>query len=141
MTGPGPGKVPVKSNVYLNTPRGLVRVEPCEVYIHVKGYSRARVTHVDIESPVIDELEPRTNMYARIYRVLGGFRVVFRSPLRYRGCVVNGLIVKWEGPEVLKPGESSVVFIGFKMGGLYIGFKKNIILILEEYARKAGIPT
>ncbi len=141
MTGPGPGKVLVKSNVYFNTTRGLIKLEPCEVYIHVKGYSRARVTHVDIESPVIDRVEPRTNMYARVYRVLRGFRVVFEGQIKYEDCIVKELIVKWEGPEILKPGDSSTVFIGFKTGGLYIGFKKNIILILEEYARRVGIPT
>ena len=37
MSGPGQGKYPIKAKVYL----------------HEKGKSRARITHIDIESPEI----------------------------------------------------------------------------------------
>lgn len=38
MSGPGPGKI---------------KLGTAEVYIHLKGYSNARITHIDIE---LDEL-------------------------------------------------------------------------------------
>ncbi len=40
MTGKGEGKHKIK----------------CDVYLHEKGKSRARITHIDIESPVIGKI-------------------------------------------------------------------------------------
>jgi len=41
MTGPGEGKILLKN---------------VKVYIHLKGYSRAAITHIDIEHPLINEI-------------------------------------------------------------------------------------
>ncbi len=41
MSGPGEGKLEIKN---------------VKVYIHVKGKSGARITHIDIESPVINKI-------------------------------------------------------------------------------------
>ena len=40
MSGKAPGKHAIK----------------CKVYLHEKGKSRARITHIDIESPVIGKI-------------------------------------------------------------------------------------
>lgn len=40
MSGPGTGKKKIK----------------CNVYLHEKGKSNARITHIDIESPIIEEI-------------------------------------------------------------------------------------
>ncbi|MAG08019.1 hypothetical protein CMO89_00960 [Candidatus Woesearchaeota archaeon] len=41
MSGPGEGKIELKK---------------AKVYIHVKGKSNARITHVDIEHPLINKI-------------------------------------------------------------------------------------
>jgi hypothetical protein len=41
MSGPGEGKTEIKD---------------VKVYIHIKGKSRARITHIDIESPTISRI-------------------------------------------------------------------------------------
>ena len=41
MSGPGEGKIEIKDT---------------RVYIHIKGKSRARITHIDIESPTINKI-------------------------------------------------------------------------------------
>jgi len=41
MSGPGEGKIPLKK---------------VKAYIHIKGKSRARITHIDIESPELGKL-------------------------------------------------------------------------------------
>ena len=41
MSGPGEGKIPLKG---------------VKAYIHVKGKSRARITHIDIESPELERI-------------------------------------------------------------------------------------
>ncbi len=41
MTGPGEGKI---------------KLGKAEVYIHVKGKSRARITHIDIELPELNKI-------------------------------------------------------------------------------------
>lgn len=41
MSGPGEGKM---------------KIGKADVYIHVKGKSRARITHIDIESPALNKI-------------------------------------------------------------------------------------
>ena len=41
MTGPAEGKI---------------EIQDAKVYIHVKGKSNARITHIDIESPAINKI-------------------------------------------------------------------------------------
>jgi len=49
MSGPGEGKIPLKN---------------VKAYIHMKGKSRARITHIDIESPDIAKIvKPKESTY------------------------------------------------------------------------------
>ena len=57
MTGPAPGKLPVNAHVELCTSGGCRTID-ARVYVHVKGWSRARVTHIDIEAPRLEQLIP-----------------------------------------------------------------------------------
>ncbi len=52
---------------------------------------------------------------------------------------IKELIIRWGGPSLLKPGESSIGFLGFKAGGVYIGFKKELISKLERYCKEKGV--
>ncbi len=65
---------------------GKIKIGKADVYIHIKGKSRASVTHLDIE---LDKLN-----------------------------------------EIIKPGENS--YVGGKVGGVFIGLKKNMIERIEK---------
>jgi len=135
LTGPAPGKIAVRSLVELEKVGSTVKVEPCEVYVHIKGYSRARVTHVDLESPLLEGLtKGRRGIYVTIYGLKDGFIV---KPMN--GRAFKSIRVKWEGPKILKAGEVSVAFMGGKQGGVYLGFKRKVIKVLEGYAKKLGM--
>jgi len=54
MTGPGEGKLPLNAKVCLNAEE----LPSARVYIHLKGYSRATVTHLDIEHPKLNRIIP-----------------------------------------------------------------------------------
>ncbi|MCD6084545.1 MAG: hypothetical protein J7J20_03275 [Desulfurococcales archaeon] len=116
----------------------MVEITPCDVFVHVKGYSRARVTHVDIESPVLN-IRSRGGTYAYIYGISRGFRVVPKVKITAATLTIKELVVRWEGPLLLKPGERSVGFLGFKAGGVYVGFKKELISKLEKYCKEKGV--
>jgi hypothetical protein len=53
MTGPGEGKIKIDSNVGIQTIGKPIPINNAEVYIHVKGYLNARVTHLDVEHEVL----------------------------------------------------------------------------------------
>jgi len=76
MTGPGEGKLLLKNaKVYLDN-----KEIPAEVYIHVKGYSLARVTHLDIEHEVLNEIiKPEKGYFYSIYGIEGGIKVKFEN--------------------------------------------------------------
>ncbi len=131
MTGPAPGKILVPGvKAVLVTPEGFEELEP-QVYIHLKGYSRARVTHLDVEHPILNELlPPRRSMYARARGVVGGIQLDFSRYLR-------GVFLELRGPlltRILRPGEETIVYVGGKEGGVFLGFKKHLIPRLEEAA-------
>jgi len=48
----GPGKIRRDAEVYLASQEERLKVTEAPVYIHVKGYMRARGTHLDIENRV-----------------------------------------------------------------------------------------
>jgi hypothetical protein len=126
MTGPGEGKLLLKNaKVYLDN-----KEIPAEVYIHVKGYSLARVTHLDIEHEILNEIiKPEKGYFYSIYGVEGGIKVKF-------GNQKFLLILHPFLTEVLKNGEKTRTWVGGKFGGIYIGFRKEQIVKLEKIARE-----
>jgi hypothetical protein len=104
------------------------------VYVHVKGWSRARVTHVDIELPGLEHLVGGAGRgeYGVAVGTAHGFRV---EP--YRG--EWGLEVETSDPvlkNLLNPDERCLVFIGGKRGGLFLGFKSPYHRVLESLAER-----
>jgi len=126
MTGPGPGKLLLENaRVFLDGKE--IRAE---VYIHVKGFSLARVTHLDIESEELNEiLKPKEGGFFSIHGIDSGIEIKFeRKKVRVLHKLLN---------EVLKKGEKTRTWVGGKEGGIYIGFKKEQIAKLERIAREA----
>ena len=132
MTGPCKGKVPIKVEVTLYN-NHIWKVD-VDAYIHIKGYALARITHLDLES---DELkfENKVEGYGAI--IVGkenGFVVIPREPLvkgkhRYTKIKISGL-------NIIEKGKRVGGYLGLKEGGIFVGFKKEILQRLEEIARK-----
>ena len=133
MTGPAPGKIRINAIVILVSPEGFKHLD-AEVYIHLKGYSRARVTHLDVETPLLNNIIAAgsggffpargdgVEITVEFHRLLKGFELSIRN--------------KVLAENLLRNGERTWVYVGGKPGGLFIGFKKQYILRLEEIALK-----
>ncbi len=126
MTGPAVGKIPVRVHLDLNGEKLSV-----EAYIHLKGFARALVTHLDIEG--INVGNGKDGVYILLVGIENGFLIICRRPIRINNRRVKkfGVI----GINLLKKGERSSGWLGFKEGGFYIGFKREIINRLEEIAQ------
>lgn len=142
MTGPAAGKFPLKANVFLLSGDKRKRIEDAMVYIHLRGYARARVTHLDIEHAALGKLIHRgKGNFLDIEGVKGGIiirpKIERQIELLGKEMVVQGLAVL--SPflnEVLKGGETTRTWVGRKFDGIYIGFRRNEIAKLEELAAK-----
>lgn len=137
MTGPGIGKLKVDARVVLST-LGSIKTLDANVYIHVKGYSQARVTHLDVESPILNSiLKPKSSTFLPVIGTSRGFIIDFNR-------VVKGvkLIVESEtlANKLLKSGEKTWAYIGGKEGGIFVGFKKEYVEKLENLAIKTYNP-
>lgn len=121
MTGPGEGKIRLNAQVYLNGES----LENVDVYIHVKGYSLARVTHLDIEHPRINDfVSPHLGAFLKVIGVKNGLMIRGRS----WNLIVKSPLLS----DLLMIGEGTYAWVGGKIGGLYIGFKKKYIEKLED---------
>jgi hypothetical protein len=131
LTGPGPGKLEVNAVVELCDAGGCRRI-PARVYIHLRGWSRARVTHIDIESPGLEELVggPRHGIYVRVYGLRDGIVITPLESPSWR------LTLK-SGDPLLHPlphGETCIGYLGGKTGGLYLGLQSPYHRELEKLA-------
>lgn len=63
MSGPGPGKKPLRA----------------KVYIHRKGKSGATVTHIDIEGPIGSIIKPGETTFAKGKK--GGIFIALKKPM------------------------------------------------------------
>jgi len=143
MTGPAEGKLLLEgAKVQLLTNHGKVELDDSKVYIHVKGYSLARVTHLDIEHPILDKIiPPKRGKFLKIIGVKEGLRIELNEgrSLKINENDMTVYAIKVLHPfleEVLTRNEQIVTWVGGKSGGIYIGFKKKQIEKLEEIARK-----
>lgn len=133
MTGEAEGKLRIPCEVRLVTEEGVRRID-ADVFIHVKGYSLARVTHLDIEHPELGGLlPPRGGGFFNVEGVAGGLRISFRPARRGVWSVeVASPILN----DVLGPGRATRTWVGGKAGGIYIGFRREEVRKLEGVARR-----
>ena len=141
MTGPGEGKIPIKAAVALSY-MSRRKYFDCKVYLHVKGYSLARVTHVDVESPILNEiLKPRESLYVPFKVVDNEVIVYFRKVFYVKSlkAFANSLIIENEDlAKMLREGPFKT-YVGGKVGGIFLGFHKEVIRRLEDFASKLGV--
>ncbi len=133
MTGPAPGKIRLhNAKVFVKTSSSRTLLENAEVYIHLKGYSRARVTHIDVEHPKLNEIIPVKG--GGFYRILWhprGIEISLSRLLPGLSIIIEDQILA----KLMKPMEKSWCYVGGKAGGIFIGLKKHLIERLEKLIR------
>lgn len=139
MTGPALGKLRVGAKVAIVSELGESKVNG-EVYIHLKGYALARVTHLDIEHEALGRfIKPRTGRFLLVKGMHGGIEIDFSEEGLFHGGGRLMAVRVYSGAlnRVLKPGRTTRTWVGGKFGGIYIGFRKNEVRKLEEVARES----
>ena len=121
------------------------RLDGAEIYLHVKGYSLARVTHLDLEHELLDDVVlPKRGRFMTVHGTGSGLRVRLgeaKSVDLGKKCFsVTSINVGCNLlNRVLKRGEGTRAWIGGKFGGIYIGFKKEYVERLDGLARELGV--
>jgi len=124
MTGPAEGKLALNAKVCLNAEE----LTNASVYIHLKGYSRATVTHLDVEHPKLNSLNPpKAKTFTWIVGIENGILIITSKEDKVQ--ITHPLLNK-----VLQRGEKTRTLVGGKFGGIFIGFRKREISKLEQIA-------
>jgi hypothetical protein len=136
MSGPDYGKLELKnSKVYLVTKDKKFLLKKPMVYIHVKGYALARVTHLDVEHETLEGIiMPKKGEFLSIHGIKDGIEIVFGNDKKIEVKKIE--ILHPFLKEVLKENEKTRTWVGGKIGGIYIGFRKEQIEKLEAIAKE-----
>ncbi|MEM4488449.1 MAG: hypothetical protein QXK88_06610 [Desulfurococcaceae archaeon] len=126
MTGPSAGKIRIDAMVFLENNQVT-----CDVYVHLKGYSRAKVTHLDVEGFNISA--KRRLVPSVIVGGPNGITIIPSEPIIVEGRHIRK--IKIIGLKILNAGEKSGAYLGIKDGGFFVGLKKELIEKLEEIAK------
>ena len=131
MTGPAFGKLLLEgAYVKLKRKNRAETLSGADVYIHVKGYALARVTHLDIEHESLNGLIAGKGGFFTIKGVDGGGVLIILDK-HFRVEVRHPLLIK-----VITPGMTTRTWVGQKQDGIYVGFRREQVRALEEVARQ-----
>jgi hypothetical protein len=143
VTGPGPGKILIRdAESRIVCKETEIPLEGVEIYIHLKGYSFARVTHLDIEHSLLNEIiDQKEGGYFRIYNFMDRIRIKLDPPrkLKYKGSICKAYyieVISKVFKSLLNRRKYIITWVGGKLGGIYIGFRKEQIRKLETIARE-----
>jgi len=137
------GKIKLNAQAFLMPRRDKVHAS---VYIHLKGYARARVSHLDIEKVGLSKVIHRgRGNFLQVKGIKQGIEVTIRESREIeidgKKAEVSSIIIL--DPllnEVLGESKSTRAWVGRKYDGIYIGFRKEEIEKLEKVAlEKFGI--
>jgi hypothetical protein len=122
MTIPTPaGKLTLDAHVFLNDEE----LTDAHVYLHLKGYARATVTHLDLEHPSLAGLiPPRTRTFIWIIGLEDG--ILIRTEGNDTVKVLSSHLTT-----VLPQGQKTRTCVGGKANGLFIGFRRRELRKLE----------
>ena len=120
-----PGKIRINGSVFLDN----TELKDASIYIHVKGYSRARVTHLDVESQELKGvIRPRHSTYPEVKWStstqinVNNHNITIRSEDLAKIIHLNGNL-----------------YVGGKGKGIFLGFHKEQISEMEKFASEKGI--
>ena len=117
-----------------------------KVYIHLKGYARARVSHIDVEKMGLGKVIRRgRGNFLEIRGVENGLEVVLREKCKIildgENVEVSSIVITCPLlNKIVEKKKSTKAWIGRKYDGIYIGFRKAELERLEKLAlEKFGI--
>jgi hypothetical protein len=126
MTAPVAGKILLEAQVYLNDEE----LEDAQIFIHLKGFARATVTHLDIEHPsLVNLIPPKVRTFIWIMGIENG--ILIRTEKDDTVKVVCPLL-----NHVLEKGAKTKTCVGGKPTGLFIGFRRRELNKLKELAEQ-----
>lgn len=140
MTGRAEGKLELeKARVFLVSNQNKIQLDNAIVFIHVKGYSLARVTHLDIEHDILDNIiPPKRGYFLTVEGIKDGIKIELEKPkeVEYKNkrLLVNSIMILH--PYLKKIVKSTRTWVGGKFGGIYIGFRKEQIAKLEKITKE-----
>jgi len=111
-----------------------------EVYIHLKGYARARVSHLDIEKIGLGKVIRRgRGNFLEIRGVENGLEVILQDEcqiiLDEEELTVSSIVINYSLlNEIIEKKKSTKAWIGRKYDGIYISFRKAELEKLEKMA-------
>lgn len=136
MTGKAEGKLELKKAKVFLKERKRVELKAI-VYIHLKGYSLARVTHLDIEHKILDNIiPPKRGYFLSIHGIRNGIEIILEKEIRFKNKMIKVKAIEIIHPYLTKLLKKTRTWVGGKFGGIYIGFKKKQIVELEKIAKK-----
>ena len=140
MTGPALGKIPLDAKVYLIGGFSRVPLVNTQVYIHLKGYARAKVTHCDIEHEFLNEIiAPNTSRFLKLRSdgnrlVIIELNGVYDFNIGGENCRVGAIVIECSQLARALGRISSKVYVGGKFGGIFLGLRKEYIEKIEKLA-------
>jgi hypothetical protein len=136
MSGQAVGKLQLKKAKVVLQPAGIEL--GAVIYIHLRGFAFARVTHLDIEHDVLDKIiQPKRGYFLNIHRIGKGIQIKLdkEKRIRYKGKQVGVSAINIIHP-YLSFLDKTRTWVGGKAGGIYIGFRKEHIKELEKIAKQ-----
>jgi len=131
------GKIRLDAETFL-MPTG--RKIGASVHLHLKGYAKARVSHLDVEKIGLGRIIHRgRGNFLEVKGIKHGLEISARES---RTIEIDGeqtqvssvVIVCLLLNEILKEDESTRAWVGRKHDGIYIGFKREEMQRLERVA-------
>lgn len=138
MTGRAEGKLELRGARVFLKGRKKVKIS-ATVFIHVKGFSLARVTHLDIEHDMLDNIiPPKRGYFLTIRGIKDGIEIELDKPkdVEYKNKKLLVSSIAILHPYLKKILKSTRTWVGGKFGGIYIGFGKEQIAKLEDIAKE-----
>jgi hypothetical protein len=115
------GKLPLDARIFLNDEE----LTGAHIYLHLKGYARATVTHLDLEHPSLaGVIPPKTRTFIWIIGIEGG--ILIRTDTGDTIKVLSSHLTT-----VLPQGQKTKTCVGGKANGLFIGFRRPELRKLE----------
>jgi hypothetical protein len=139
MTGEAYGKIELENPKleFWFKGRKVYEITP-KIYIHLKGFALARVTHLDVEHEFLNGIFSEKGSFLPLKGMEDGFRIVLNKTSKNNITFDRVCVLSSDLNNFLANGKRTFAFVGGKVDGFYIGFKKEYILKLEEIARKKG---
>jgi len=139
VTGRAKGKLELKkAKVFLRDGKKIKLIDTV-VYIHLKGYALARVTHLDIEHKFLDKIIlPKRGNFLSIHGIKNGIEIILekKKKIKFKNKMIEVKAVEVLHPYLAKLLKKTRTWVGGKFGGIYIGFRKSEIIKLEKIASK-----